>query len=97
MSRARSRRARFSIVRWLLVCVCLCAACARSPGGTRCEVVCRAEARCAERLELTDVSYAACVDACTDLERGEATAKLVDEHVRCVNEAPDCAAAMECP
>jgi hypothetical protein len=59
--------------------------------------VCRAEARCAERLELTDVSYASCVEACTDLERGSDTARLVDEHVRCVNEAASCAAAMECP
>jgi hypothetical protein len=71
--------------------------CLRNPAGSRCEVVCRAEAQCAERLELTDVSYTQCVQGCSELEHDDVTAKLVAEHARCVLEAPSCAQAMECP
>ncbi len=83
-------------MRWLVVSAVL-AACGRSPAGTRCETVCRTEAQCAERLELTDVSYASCVEACTELERESATARIVDEHIHCVGEAPSCSAVTECP
>ncbi len=71
-------------------------ACVRNPAGSRCELVCRAELRCAETLEMTDVSYASCVEACTELERDSATQKLVEEHMRCVGNATSCGAVMEC-
>ena len=45
----------------------------KNPAGTRCELVCRKELQCAVRLEMTDVSYASCVQACTALERESAT------------------------
>ena len=81
-------------MRWLALIAVL--GCVKNPAGTRCEMVCRAEAQCAERLELTDVSYATCVESCTELERDGNAAKLVDEHIRCVADAASCAAMMEC-
>ena len=72
-------------------------ACVKNPAGTRCEMVCKTEAQCAERLELTDVSYASCVAACTELERASSTAHQVDEHIKCVAEAETCAAIVDCP
>lgn len=82
-------------MRWILL-ACLAAACVKNPGGTRCEMVCRTEAQCAERLELSDVSYASCVAACTELDRASSTARQVDAHIRCVAEASGCAAIMDC-
>ena len=74
----------------------LLAACTRG-AGTRCERVCRAEADCADKLEVADHDLSGCIDACADLERGGATQRLVEEHIRCVNAAPTCAAVLECP
>ena len=86
-------------MRWILVAfvAVVFGACVKNPAGTRCEMVCRTEAQCAERLELSDVSYASCVAACTELERTSSTARQVDEHIRCVAEASGCAAIMDCP
>jgi len=79
-----------------VVLLVLLAACTRG-AGTRCERVCRAEADCADKLEVADHDLSGCIDACAELERGAATQRLVEEHIRCVNAAPTCAAVLECP
>jgi hypothetical protein len=83
--------------RWLALVLCLCAGCVRGAAGTRCERLCRAEAECAEKLELLDNDFVGCMESCTELARDPKTAKLVDDHIRCVAAAAGtCAAAMEC-
>jgi hypothetical protein len=81
-------------VRWLLLLL-LAVGCTRG-AGTRCERVCRAEADCADKLEVADHDLGACVDACAELERAAATQRLVEAHIRCVNSAPTCAAVLDC-
>lgn len=80
--------------RWLWL-VLVIASCVRG-AGTRCENVCRREADCADKLELPDGDYGACVEACNELERDSVTARAVEDHVRCVSAAESCAAVMEC-
>ena len=79
--------------RWLLLL--LLAGCVRS-AGTRCEMVCRREADCADKLELPGGDLGACVEACHELEREAVTARQVEAHVRCVGAADSCEAVMAC-
>ena len=82
-------------MRWILW-VALSVGCVRGAAGTRCANVCRAEADCAEKLEVTDNDYAGCMESCTELERDPKLAKLVEEHIRCVAAAETCAAKLDC-
>jgi hypothetical protein len=82
-------------VRWILL-VALIAGCVRGAAGTRCANVCRAEADCAEKLEITDNDSAGCMESCNELERDPKLAKLVEEHIKCVAAAATCAAKLDC-
>ena len=74
----------------LLLCGCVRGA------GTRCETVCRREADCADKLELPDADFGACLEACNELERDSLTVRAVEAHLRCVGAAESCAQVMEC-
>lgn len=65
--------------------------------GTRCDRLCRAEADCAEKLDLPDVDRVSCVESCNELERDPRTAVLVEEHARCVAHAKECVGILDCP
>jgi hypothetical protein len=68
-----------------------------SASRSRCEKVCAREAECADKLEIPDTDVPECVEACQALETDETTRKMVDEHIRCVNNAKSCAAIIDCP
>jgi hypothetical protein len=69
--------------------------CGRS-SRTRCERVCTVEAQCADKLDLADHDFGACVESCQELERDSRTHNLVVEHIKCVLAATGCAEAMDC-
>jgi len=81
-------------MRWVLL-VILVVACAKSP-RTRCEVACRAETDCAEKLELTDNDYSECAQTCAALEGETRAHKLVEAHLACVANAGSCEAILAC-
>jgi hypothetical protein len=82
-------------LRWMVLALAA-AGCVRGAAGTRCANVCRAEADCAEALEVADNDYAGCMESCTELERDPKLAKLVEDHIRCVAAAPTCADKLGC-
>ncbi|HKA88328.1 MAG TPA: hypothetical protein VKE22_11725 [Haliangiales bacterium] len=71
------------------------AACAKSP-RTRCELACRAEAECAEKLELTDNDYSECAQSCAALEGDSRAHALVEQHLQCVAAARSCEEILAC-
>jgi hypothetical protein len=70
-------------------------ACAKSP-RTRCELACRAETDCAEKLELTDADYSECTHSCAALEGDSRAHALVEAHLACVAGARSCEEIMAC-
>jgi hypothetical protein len=82
-----------SPMRWVLLVLLI--ACAKSP-RTRCEVACRAETDCAEKLELTDNDYSECAQSCAALEGDTRARNLVETHLACVANAGSCEEILAC-
>jgi hypothetical protein len=84
-------------VRWLLVAAVL-VSCTRNP-RTRCQSTCVREAQCADKLgpEGLEMDLASCIDTCHALERDGTGRKLVEAHVKCVDEATTCELLAACP
>jgi hypothetical protein len=82
-----------SPMRWVLLVLLF--ACAKSP-RTRCEVACRAETDCAEKLELTDNDYSECAQSCAALEGDSRAHNLVETHLACVANAGSCEEILAC-
>ena len=81
----------------LILLLVLLAGCGtRSQSG--CERACAREAQCARELKLEQgFDGSECIDECNKLERDSATLRVVERHVRCVDDASICERVMECP
>ena len=83
----------------LLGLLALVAACT-APKSKVCRDTCAREAECRgneiRKDEESTFDEGECVAACAALEGDTLTKPLVTEHARCVKEARDCAAVLEC-